>query len=169
MPSSQLDQVSDGLLSLLPRMRRFARNLTGSWDQADDLLQASCERALSRQHQWQSGTRLDCWVFTIMRSIWHNELKALRHTKGKEPLELANDIADEASPCPERSLLHNEVFDLVAALPELQRTAILLVYVEGYKYKDAAELLGIPLGTLMSRLARAKAQVGEWISEGASF
>lgn len=167
-PGDERDQFRDDLLALLPRMRRFARSLTGSWDLADDLLQACCERALSRQHQWRPGTRLDSWVFTIMRSIRYNELKAFKHTNGKEPLELTAEIADETSPSPEQNILHNEIFGFVNALPELQRVAILAVYVEGYKYRDAAELLGIPLGTLMSRLARAKAQVGQWISAGGS-
>lgn len=163
---NQQDQFTDDLLALLPRMRRFARSLTGSRDKADDLLQACCERALSRWYQWRPGTRLDSWVFTIMRTIWCNELRALKHTKGKESLEAVAEIADQTGYSPERSILHNEVFGFVNALPELQRAAILLVYVEGYKYQDAAELLGVPLGTLMSRLARAKAQVGKWISEG---
>jgi len=160
------DQFSDDLLALLPRLRRFARRLTGSRDQADDLLQACCERALSRQHQWQPGSRLDSWVFTIMRSIQVNDLKASTHLRARKSLELDAEIPDEKGSTPERDILHNEVFERVNALPKLQQTAIVLVYVEGYKYQEAADLLGIPLGTLMSRLARAKAQVGKWISEG---
>ncbi len=162
------DQFRNDLQGLLPRLRRFARSLTGSRDQADDLLQASCERALSRQHQWQPGTRLDSWVFTIMRSIRYNELRAVKIRTGGVSLELDAEIADKRSRSPERDILHKEVFRLVNTLPDLQRAAILLVYVEGYKYQEAAKLLGIPIGTLMSRLARAKAQVGRWVSEGCS-
>ena len=164
----QQDQFRNDLQGLLPRLRRFARRLTESRDQADDLVQASCERALSRQRQWQPGTRLDSWVFTIMRSIRYNELKAVKHRTGGGSLGLDTEIADKRSHSPERDILHKEVFRLVNTLPNLQRAAILLVYVEGYKYQEAAKLLGIPMGTLMSRLARAKAQIGRWISEGSS-
>ena len=100
-----------------------------------------------------------------MRSIRYNELREENIRKEKTSPEDIARIEDKNSPSPERNILHNEVFRLVCALPEQQRAAILLVYVEGYKYQEAAELLGIPVGTLMSRLARARARVGRRFSE----
>jgi RNA polymerase sigma-70 factor (ECF subfamily) len=100
-----------------------------------------------------------------MRSILYNQIRQDKIRTVKVPAEDSIDIADETGPSPERNILHNEVFRMVSALPEQQRAAILLVYVEGYKYQEAAELLGIPVGTLMSRLARARARVGKRFSE----
>lgn len=157
--NQEFEQFRKDLVALLPRLQRFARVLTHSPAQADDLMQASIERALSRRHQWKPDSRLDAWVFTILHSIWKNELRAqsIRRGQGFVDPEYLPDGSSESNN--ERTILLDQVFDQVNRLPEEQRKAILLVYVEGYAYREAADILEIPSGTLMSRLARARGRL----------
>jgi RNA polymerase sigma-70 factor, ECF subfamily len=148
--------VRDGLDRLLPRLWRFCLVLSGNRGVADDLVQATCLRALEREDQFQPGTRLDRWLFRIAQTVWLNQLRAekVRRGGGLVPVEHAG-LIDAASDA-EANLFANEVFSEVMALPEAQRAAVLLVYVEGYLYKEAAEHLDVPVGTVMSRLASAR-------------
>ncbi|MEE9325664.1 MAG: RNA polymerase sigma factor [Cocleimonas sp.] len=161
---------SDKVTKLIPRLRRYALVLCQSKSDAEDLLQTTLERALSKKKQWQKNTHLDRWMFTIMSSQWKNEC---RHNKVKRGNGLDNnvqEIIDSHSINPEtaaeRTFLHNQVFKEVMALPENHREAILFVYIEGMKYQDAADILSIPLGTLMSRLARARIILADKFTEG---
>jgi len=146
------------LVALLPRLRRFARGLSGTADRADDLVQAACERALARMEQWTPGTRLDSWMFRIVRTIWIDELRAqaVRHrAREREELEGAKFFDGERDM--EVQMTMQAVREAVAELPPEQREILLLVAVEGVSYKEAAEILDIPIGTVMSRLARGRA------------
>lgn len=154
------------LVCLLPRLRRFGLSLTGVTDACDDLLQATCERALTRFHQWQPGTRLDSWTFTIMHSIWMNELRAQSIRRGAGFVDPDNTLFEE--PSADAQLYLNQVQHAVAALPEAQRVALLLVCVEGYSYREAANILGVPVGTIMSRLARARLALVEQLDDVAT-
>ncbi|MEM7207478.1 MAG: sigma-70 family RNA polymerase sigma factor [Pseudomonadota bacterium] len=161
--ASANDAFTDGLVGLLPRLRRFALVLSQSEPVADDLVQAAVERALNRRHQWQEGSKLDAWVFTILHSIWRNEKRASAIRDGKgffDPDQIASPHGDN-----ERTILLAQVFEQVNSLPEAQREAMVLVYVEGYAYEEAASVLGIPSGTLMSRLARARSALARSVSE----
>ncbi|HZL59232.1 MAG TPA: RNA polymerase sigma factor [Stellaceae bacterium] len=150
---------SDQLVAVLPRLRRFARGLTGSAVEADDLVQAACERALSRTHQFQPGTRFDSWMFRIVQTVWIDLLRA-RGTRKVESEDVAINIgSDESVRRVEARLALREVQAVVATLPTEQRVALLLVTVEGLSYKEAAEIAGVPVGTIMSRLARARGAV----------
>ena len=150
------------LVGLLPRLRRFAYGLTGSLDDGDDLVQGACERALRRLDQFQPGTRFDSWMYRIVQNLWIDQRRArqFRPEAGVEPAELeALAVGDAERELDSRLVLAN-VQRAVAALPEEQRAILLLVCVEGQSYKAAAEVLEIPLGTVMSRLARARLAVG---------
>jgi RNA polymerase sigma-70 factor, ECF subfamily len=151
--------VRDGLDRLLPRLWRFCFVLSRDRSVADDLAQAACLRALERERQFQAGTRLDRWVFRIAQTVWLNQLRAekVRRGTGVVPLEDAGLV--DAGGDAETTFYRNQVFSDVMALPEAQRTAVLLVYVEGYSYKEAAEHLEIPIGTVMSRLASARGRL----------
>jgi RNA polymerase sigma-70 factor, ECF subfamily len=149
--------VRDGLNRLLPRLWRFCLVLSADRSMAEDLVQAACLRALEREGQFQPGTRLDHWVFSIAQTIWLNQRRAekLRRGGGLVPAEEAGLIDFSA----ESNLSLAEVFSEIMALPEAQRVAVLLVYVEGYSYKEVAEHLGIPIGTVMSRLASVRGRL----------
>ena len=149
-------RFGDQLIAVLPRLRRFARGLTGSAVEADDLVQAACERALARQHQFQEGTRFDSWMFRIVQTIWIDQVRS-RDVR-KEGGEVAEERmgSDEAVRRVEARLALDEVRRAVDRLPLDQRTALLLVTVDGLSYKETAEIVGVPIGTNMSRLARAR-------------
>lgn len=147
---------NDQLIALLPRLRRFARGMTGSTAAADDLVQAACERALSRSHQFQEGTRFDSWLFRIMQTIWIDQIRA-RAVRREEPEDGAMLLgSDAAARQIEARLRLSEVQAALKTIPEEQRAALMLVTVEGLSYKEAAEVAHVPVGTIMSRLARAR-------------
>ncbi len=147
---------NDQLVAILPRLRRFARGLTGSAVEADDLVQAACERALARAHQFQPGTRFDSWMFRIVQTVWIDQLRArgIRRTESED--EAAGTGTDEPSRRVEARLALWEVQKAIAALPPEQRLVLLLVTVEGLSYREAAGVAEVPVGTIMSRLARAR-------------
>ncbi len=153
---TKVGRFSDQLIAMLPRLRRFARGLTGSLVEADDLVQAACERALARRHQFQEGTRFDSWMFRIVQTIWIDQVRA--RAVRKEEAEIAEGRlgSDEAVRRIEARLALGEVRRAVDRLPPDQRAALLLVTVEGFSYREAAEVLQVPVGTIMSRLARAR-------------
>jgi RNA polymerase sigma-70 factor (ECF subfamily) len=149
-------RFSDQLVAVLPRLRRFARGLTGSVADADDLVQAACERALTREHQFQEGTRFDSWMFRIVQTIWIDQIRA-QNVRKEEPEEEAEHMGtDEPVRRVEARLALNEVRIALKELPPDQRAALLLVTVDGMSYKEAAAVAEVPVGTIMSRLARAR-------------
>ena len=155
-------QLRSELVGLLPRLRRFAYGLTGSIEDGDDLVQGACERALRRLDQFQPGTRLDSWMYRIVQNLWIDQRRArqTRPEAGMEPTDLEALAVGDAERELNSRLMLAGVQQAVAVLPEDQRTILLLVCVEGLSYKAAAEVLEIPLGTVMSRLARARLAVG---------
>ena len=143
------------LLALLPRLRRFAVGLCGDPADGDDLCQMSLERALANRDKWREGTRLDSWMYRIMRNLWIDEGRATmrrRETFVTEEagLSVGSDGAQEA--VVELTLVDRAM----QQLPADQREAVLLVMVEGYGYREAAEIVGCPVGTLNSRLVRGR-------------
>ena len=145
------------LLALLPRLRRFARGLTQNVTDADDLCQTAIERALKSREQWQPGTRLDSWMYKITRNIWiDNRRSAARRGFHAEIDDGVMQIADDSHARMEASMELNDVDKAMAQLPDEQREAVMLVLVEGYAYKEAAEIIGCPVGTLNSRLVRGR-------------
>jgi RNA polymerase sigma-70 factor (ECF subfamily) len=156
--------LSVDLPALLPRLWRFALRLAGDRHDAEDLVQRACVRALERRHQLQPGTSTLSWLFSIVHSVWLNELRArqIRNHGGMQwNEELADTVADPAACSPEMYALHQQIISAVEKLPEAQRTVMLLVAVEGLSYREAAAVLDVPIGTVMSRLARARLTIGQ--------
>ncbi len=149
-------RFGDQLIAVLPRLRRFARGLTGSLVEADDLVQAACERALARRHQFQEGTRFDSWMFRIVQTIWIDQIRSRKVRKEESEIPEGRLGSDEPVRRVEARLALDEVRRAVERLPPDQRTALLLVTVDGLSYKEAAEVVEVPVGTIMSRLARAR-------------
>jgi RNA polymerase sigma-70 factor, ECF subfamily len=139
---------------LIPRLRRYARALTGERSAADDLVQDTLERAWAKLHLWRSGSDLRAWLFTIMHNVHVNQVRSRAATP---TLPLDDDMPDAPVRASQADML--EVRDIGAALRRLpveQRTVILLVALEHMSYQETANTLGIPIGTVMSRLARAR-------------
>jgi len=150
------------LISLLPRLRRFAYGLTGDGHQADDLVQAGCLKAIERWSQYQSGTSLASWMFRILQTTWLDEYRTRQRQQTDSWDEGFDELmGDDGSSLLEARSEARAVRRLVAELPEDQRAVLMLVAVEGLSYKEAAEVLELPLGTVMSRLARARARLAD--------
>lgn len=157
---SPSQEFRDTLTALLPRLWRFAVMLTRDRDQADDLLQSACERALSRHRQFQPGTRMDSWMYSIVHSIWKNDIRrdnTRRDILARMPEEAGSVDGERIAA---GKIFLSEVLSLMETLPEQQSSAMLLVYVDGLSYDEAATVLDIPVGTIMSRLARARLALG---------
>lgn len=162
MPS---DDLRGQLGELLPRLRRFARVITRNVQDADDLVQVAVEKALARAAQWRPDSRLDSWMFGIMKNAWIDEIRARRRRDRVHAPEEAGEAVGDASAHARDIAL--SVQAAMERLPDEQRLAVALVLVEGQSYKDAAELLGIPIGTLMSRLARGREALQKMLGEEA--
>ena len=152
------------LVALLPRLRRFALTLTASGQDADDLVQAAVERALRHQNTWQPGSRLDSWMYKIIQNLWIDETRARR--RRLDPLEAAADLIGEDGR--DVTAMRTDLLAVrraMATLPEDQRVVLTLVVLDGMSYQVAAETLGVPIGTIMSRLARARAALTARLGE----
>jgi len=154
--SQQVAAVSAGLPDLFPRLWRFCMVLTKASDRADDLAQATCERALLNAEKFTLGSDLDRWLFTIARRMWLNDIRAAKVRQGSGVVPVEEIDVPNNNPHIEVNILAGEVLNMVQALPEGQRVTTFLVYVEGYSYREAAEMIDIPIGTVMSRLAGAR-------------
>ena len=153
--------IQEQIVALLPRLRRFARNLVRNPHDADDAVQIAVERALLRLDQWRSDARLDSWLFKILRNAWIDEVRArARRAKILMPEEAGEQIGEATM---EREIDRWSAEAALSRLPEDQRLAVSLVLVEGLSYKDAAEVLDVPLGTLTSRLTRGREALQEML------
>ena len=149
-----VEQVRHHIVELLPRLRRFARTIARNVHDADDLVQFAIERALLKHAQWRPELKFDGWMFGIMRNAWIDEVRSrARRDRIFAPEEAGVTVGHDGSESQVRLLA---VQRAVAELPEEQRLAVGLVLVEGLSYKEAAEVLDVPIGTLTSRLARGR-------------
>lgn len=145
------------MIQLLPRLRAFGRSLTGAQDQADDLVQQTVEKALRHSASFVPGTRLDSWMFRIMRNSWIDGHRARRPTVALDDLETTTPLTGEDGRTVTESRIYlAQVRRVMDTLPEDQRSVLMLVCVEGLSYREVAQALGIPEGTVMSRLSRGR-------------
>jgi RNA polymerase sigma-70 factor (ECF subfamily) len=134
-------------------------------EMAEDLVQATCVRALEKSSQFKIGTRLDRWLFTTLRSIWINQLRAQQVRSGQGVIDPEEALISDGVREIEANIFAAQVFREVLELPESQRETVLLVYVEGLTYREAAEVLKVPVGTVMSRLAAARLKLSRLNAE----
>ncbi|MGE0669017.1 MAG: RNA polymerase sigma factor [Sphingomonadales bacterium] len=161
-----VDEFQTALVDLLPRLRRFARALARDTAQADDVVQTAVERALRARHQWQRGTRLDSWLYRIVRNTWIDEVRASgRRAKVFAPEADGLVVGSDPLPVLEARIEVGRARQAMQRLPDEQREAIALVLVEGMGYAEAADVLDIPLGTLTSRLLRGRATLARMLAE----
>jgi RNA polymerase sigma-70 factor (ECF subfamily) len=133
---------------------------------ADDVVQACLEKAMRNMHQWQEGTRLDSWMMTIARNCWIDDRRAARNRNPHDDIDDYVTLAgDDGEAVVHQRARDRAVRAAIAELPEDQRLIIATVILEGHAYREAAEILGIPLGTVMSRLSRAKAALATRLAD----
>jgi RNA polymerase sigma-70 factor (ECF subfamily) len=152
------------LVSLLPRLRRFAVSLTRNGPDADDLVQDACIKAMANAQDWDRSQTLDRWVFRILRNHWISELRKRQVRLGQGHVDVHETEELITTTTAEHDLAARQVMGRLAGLPPAFSSALLLVAVEGYSYKEAAEILGIPQGTVMSRISRARALLADQLS-----
>lgn len=175
-----ISPVHQALPNLLPRLWRFALRLTRDTANAEDLLQKTCARALEKQQQFTEGSNALAWTMSIMHSIWVNDL---RRTARQGQAVFLDELADEENPAQaqvvaqelfdslpkqlegEQMVLFRQVIEQVEALPHEQRHVLFLVAVEGLSYAEAAQVMGVALGTVMSRLSRARTRLKEVLGD----
>ncbi|RRJ84309.1 RNA polymerase sigma factor [Aestuariirhabdus litorea] len=154
-------KLKRALTDLYPRMQRFALRLCNDHHDAEDLVQQAYSRALERLEQFEEGTRLDSWMYRIVQNIYFNQRNAQAVVQRKRPyLVIENEQPDSSQQLESRKQLE-QVLDLLAAMPEAYRLVLLMVSIEGLSYKEVAATLGIPIGTVTSRLARARKTISE--------
>jgi len=151
---------AESIVELIPRLRRYARALAGDRNAADDLVQDTLERAWSKLHLYRRGTDLRAWLFTVMHNVYVNQRRAARPTT---PLD--EDMPEFAQPARETdTLVLRDLDAAIRRLPPDQREVLLLVALEDMSYSEAAGALEIPIGTVMSRLARAREKLRDMLS-----
>jgi RNA polymerase sigma-70 factor (ECF subfamily) len=154
---------------LIPALRRYARSLLRDRVAADDLVQDCLERTITRWHQRRPDGDTRAWVFTILHNLAFNRLRQL-HRRGEHlPIDGIDDTVLARAPTQEDGLRHQVILDALATLPDEQRSVLLLVTVEDLSYAEAARVLGIPIGTVMSRVSRAREKLAQVLAAGAGI
>jgi RNA polymerase sigma-70 factor (ECF subfamily) len=157
--------IGQELVALLPRLRRFALVLCRSPSLADDLVQGACERALAGAGGWTPGTRFDAWMFRILRNHWIDHLRRLKVEGMTEDVATQKElVGDHGEKSVFSKLTLIEVQRAIDELPQEQREVLILVCIEDLSYREASEILGVPMGTVMSRLARARRRLVEIVA-----
>lgn len=150
-------EVRQQLAAHLDRLWRYGMVLSRNRDVAEELVQTTCVRALEYSARFTPGTHIDRWLFTLLHSVWINDLRAQRVRLGQGFVDSDDLLAPDTRQHTENHRQYQQVMQRVDRLPEAQRNAVFLVYVEGFTYQEAAETLAVPIGTIMSRLAAARA------------
>lgn len=149
--------IREEIIEFLPRLRRFAYSLAGNFTDADDLVQDVCVRALDRAHQWRPGTRLDSWMYRIAQNMWIDKVRSKKtQNTVKQTIETQPDDMRSAHNPAEDRLVLEAVLKGISELPDEQRVVVALVCIDGLSYAEAADITGVPNGTVMSRLSRAR-------------
>lgn len=164
-PAQDQRGIEEELVGLLPKLKVHALYLTRSGDKADDLLQRTCLRALSRSHQWQTGTRLDRWVAKIMDSIWFNELRQKRQRREQELPEPDMVVAESFESQVQAQLMISDIRRACTKLSDEDFVLVTKIHAYGYTYREIADELGVPIGTVLSRVSRAKAVIKRAMDE----
>jgi RNA polymerase sigma-70 factor (ECF subfamily) len=145
------------MVAFLPRLRRFTYALTGDFAQADDLAQDACVRALTHADQWQPGTRFESWMFRIAQNLWIDRRRTAKSRGVHHDIDSVGEpMGTDGRDVVEGRLTLAVVMQGMAALSDDQRALMAMVCIEGASYKEASEALEVPIGTVMSRLARAR-------------
>jgi RNA polymerase sigma-70 factor, ECF subfamily len=152
------------LESCLPSLQRYARSLVRDREAASDLVQDCVERALSRQHLWRSDGSLRPWLFRILHNLHANEVRRYRATPAAEPIDAGSVLMAEEEGQSSRVALR-EMERALALLSEEQRRIVLLVALSGLSYQDCADTLGVPVGTVMSRLSRGRERLRQLLED----
>jgi RNA polymerase sigma-70 factor (ECF subfamily) len=161
---TKAELISRELVTLLPKLRRFAMTLTRNASDADDLVQEACERAITRSHLWNGEGRLESWIYAMTRNLWVDEIRKRKVRTGGGTVDVSEQDELTIEPSAEKAIYAAQLHKMILSMPEGLSSVFLLVNVEGHSYKEAAEILGIPIGTVMSRLSTARLKLAAMIN-----
>ena len=153
------------IVALIPRLRRFALGLTRNGPEADDVVQMALERAISKINQFQPGTRLEAWMFRIVKTTWLDDRRRMARRPAESNEEAVNSFVGDSLAQTDALDLRADIARALGTLNDDQRAVVMLVLVEGQSYEEASEILGGPAGTIMSRLSRARTALMQSLSE----
>ena len=164
-PAAESKEFRRDLVSLLPKLRRFAMTLTRNAADADDLVQEVCERAISRSNLWNGEGRLESWIYAMTRNLWIDEIRKRKVRTGSGTLDASeqDELVIEASG--DSAVYANQLQKMILSMPEGLASVFVLVNVEGHSYREAADILDIPIGTVMSRLSTARLRLAAMINK----
>lgn len=162
-----MDDKRAAILAEIPRLRRYARALLHGRDASDDLVQDTLERALSKMENWQTGESPRRWLFTIMHHLFIDQTRR-RNRRGEGAMLSLDDGEALGQPSVQHeTAASREILDALSALSPERRSAIVLVGVEGFSYAEAAAMLKVPAGTVMSRIARGREEMRRLLDDSA--
>lgn len=163
------ERFAEEVVRLLPRLRRFALTLTGKPDEADDLVQSACERAFKFHASWDRGTRLDAWLFRIARNHWIDQIRKRNAAGPPAPVDEGDNLMGvDGNDVVEHRITLLQVHQAIRSLAPEQRDVLQTVCIDGLSYSEAAEKLEAPIGTVMSRLSRARVALSNMLESGAA-
>ncbi|OAP38163.1 RNA polymerase subunit sigma-70 [Sinorhizobium glycinis] len=164
-PAAEMKDFRRDLVSLLPKLRRFAMTLTRNANDADDLVQEVCERAINRSHLWNGEGRLESWIYTMTRNLWVDEVRKRKVRGAGSMVDIFDQDELNVEAAAEKAVFVNQLQKMILSMPEGLASVFLLVNVEGHSYRETATILGIPIGTVMSRLSAARLRLAAMLSE----
>lgn len=164
-PAAETKDFRRDLVSLLPKLRRFALTLTRNANDADDLVQEACERAIARSHLWNGEGRLESWVYAMTRNLWVDEVRKRKVRAGGGGVDIFDQSELRVEAVAEKAVYANQLQKMILSMPEGLASVFLLINVEGHSYRETADILGIPIGTVMSRLSNARLRLAAMLSE----
>lgn len=167
MRSAVMEDKKAAILAEIPRLRRYARALLRDRDAADDLVQDSLERALVRMDNWRTGESPRRWLFTIMHHLFIDQMRKVNRRGEATMLPLDTSEVLSTPAMQTESIASREIVDALQAISPDRRAALVLVAIEGFSYAEAATMLGVPAGTLMSRIARGRDELRELLDDSA--
>lgn len=167
--TAKQNDISRELVSLLPKLRRFAMTLTRNSTDADDLVQEACERAITRSHLWNGEGRLESWIYAMTRNLWVDEIRKRKVRTGAGLVDASEHDGLAVDASADKAIYAQQLHGMIKSMPEGLSSVFLLVNVEGHSYKEAAEILGIPIGTVMSRLSTARLRLAAMVGEAGEW
>lgn len=163
-PAAETKDFRRDLVGLLPKLRRFAMTLTRNANDADDLVQEACERAVARSHLWNGEGRLESWIYAMTRNLWVDEVRKRKVRTGGGTADAPGQNEPAMEPSAEKPAYANPLQKMILSMPEGLASVFLLVNVEDHSYRETADILGIPVATVMSRLSTARLRIAAMIS-----
>ncbi len=164
-PAAESNEFRRNLVSVLPKLRRFAMTLTRNAADADDLVQEVCERSITRNHLWNGEGRLESWICAMTRNLWIDEIRKRRVRTGSGTVDAFEQDELPIDAYGEIAVYANQLQKMILSMPEGLASVFLLVSIEGHSYREAADILKIPIGTVMSRLSTARMRLAAVITD----